>query len=73
MISEANIGLEEASSVCKDQTVQFVIPKMEMDIKCFVIEDGGLRVVPSDPQAQNSYGDGRAESTLKLTLKLKPT
>ena len=71
LLSEANTGLNQALDASKDQPVQFVIPKIEMDVKCFVINDGGVKIVSSNAEALNYYG-GKGESTLKLTFKLKP-
>jgi hypothetical protein len=69
MLSEANEGLHQALEASKDQPVQFIIPKMEMQIKCIVLSDNGLKLIPSDAQELNYYG-GKGESELKLTFKL---
>jgi hypothetical protein len=70
-MSDADTGLREALEASKDQPSQFIIPKIEMDIKCFVIKDKELQIVPSDAQALNYFGK-TGESTIKLTFKLKP-
>jgi hypothetical protein len=72
LLSEANDGLHSALEASKDEEVSFVIPKIEMDIKCFVINDDGLKIVSSNAEALNYYGGSKGESTLKLTFKLKP-
>ena len=69
IISEANDGLHQARDASQDQPVQFVIPKIEMQLKCLVIENDGLRIMPSNAQDQNYYG-GKGESELKLVFKL---
>ena len=71
LLNEANDGLHQASEASKDQPSQFVIPKIEMDINCFVINDDGLKLVSSDAEALNYY-DSKGKSVLKLTFKLKP-
>jgi hypothetical protein len=71
LLSEANDGLNQALEVSKDQPVQFVIPKMEMDLKCFIINDDSLKVISSNAEALNYFGS-KEESTIKLTFKLKP-
>jgi hypothetical protein len=71
LIGEANQGLHEALDTTSDQPVQFVIPKIEMDIKCFIISDSGVKVVPSNAESQTYYGKDQ-ESLLRLTFKLKP-
>ncbi|MCW4025637.1 MAG: hypothetical protein NWF01_11500 [Candidatus Bathyarchaeota archaeon] len=71
VISEANVGLNQALDASKDQPSQFVIPQIEMDIKCFVIKDSELKIVSSDAQTLNYFGK-KGESTIKLTFKLKP-
>ncbi len=71
LLNEANDGLHQALDASKDQPVQFVIPKMEMDIKCFVVNDDGLKIIPSNAEALNYFGS-KEESALKLTFKLKP-
>jgi hypothetical protein len=70
LLNEANIGLEQALELSKDQSSQFVIPKIEMDIKCFVLKEDGLKIVSSNAEALNYYGNN-GESTVKLTFKLK--
>ena len=52
-----------------DQPVQFVIPKMDLELKCLVLNDGGIKIVPSNAEELNYYG-ANAESELKLTFKL---
>ena len=69
LLSEANEGLNQAIDASQDQPVQFVIPKMEIQLKCLVLNDGGLKVVPSNAEELNYYGD-KAESELKLTFTL---
>ncbi len=71
LLIEANEGLHQALEASKDASTQFVIPKIEMDIKCFVIEDDGIKVVASNVEAKNRFGE-KAESTLKIIYKLKP-
>lgn len=51
-----------------DQPAQFVIPKIEMQIKCIVLEDKGLKVIPINVEEQNYYG-AKGESELKIVLK----
>jgi hypothetical protein len=70
LLNEANTGLNQAMDASRDQPVQFVIPKIEMQLKCLVLQDGGLKIVPSNAQEQNYYGD-KGESELKLTFKLE--
>ncbi|HSV50148.1 MAG TPA: hypothetical protein VLH35_07505 [Candidatus Acidoferrales bacterium] len=69
LLSEANDGLHQAMDASQDQPVQFVIPKIEMQLKCLVLEDDGLKIVPSNAEEQNYYG-GKGESEIKLILKL---
>ncbi len=69
LLSEANDGLNQALDATQDQPVQFVIPQIELHIKCLVLNDGGIKVVPSNAEELNYYGD-KAESELKLTFKL---
>jgi hypothetical protein len=69
ILSEANNGLNEALDASQDQPAQFVVPKIELQLKCFVLNEGGIKVVPSNPEELNYYGD-KAESELKLTFKL---
>jgi hypothetical protein len=71
VLNEANIGLEQGLEISKDQPAQFIIPKIEMDIKCFVLKEGELKIIPSDAEALNYHGS-KGESTVKLTFKLKP-
>lgn len=71
LISEANNGLYQALEASKDQPSQFVIPKIEIDIKSYIINDEGLKLMPSDAQTLNYYGS-KGESTVKLTFRLKP-
>jgi hypothetical protein len=71
ILSEANDGLHQANDACEDQPIQFVIPKMEMHIKCIVINDNGLKILSSDAETRNYYS-GKEESLLKFTFKLKP-
>jgi hypothetical protein len=68
LISEANSGLQQAMDASHDQPAQFVIPKMEMQLKCVVLEDNGLKVSPIDITEQNYYG-AKGESELKIVLK----
>jgi hypothetical protein len=69
MLSEANDGLNQAQDASQDQPVQFVIPKIELQLKCLVLHDGGVKIAPSNPEEQNYYCIN-AESELKLTFKL---
>ncbi len=71
LLSEANDGLEQALDASQDQLVLFTIPRIEMQLKCLVIEDGGIKIVPSNAQGLNYYGE-KGESELNLTFKLKP-
>ena len=71
LISEANDGLFQALDASQDQPVQFTVPKIEMDIKGFVVNDNGLKIVPSNAEELNYYRS-KAESTIKLTFKLNP-
>jgi hypothetical protein len=68
LISEANSGLQQAMDASHDQPAQFVIPKMEMQLKCVVLEDNCLKVSPIDMTEQNYYG-AKGESELKIVLK----
>lgn len=71
LLSEANDGLHQAMEASQDQPVLFVIPRMEMQIKCTVLNNNGLKIAPSNAEEFNYYGD-KGESELKLTFKLKP-
>jgi hypothetical protein len=71
LISEADNGLFQALDATKDQNAQFTVQKIEMDIKGFVISDNGLKIVSSNAEEVNYYGN-KAESVLKLTFKLDP-
>lgn len=68
MISEVNDGLQQATETSRDQPAQFVIPKIEMQLKCIVLEDNGLKVIPINAVEQNYYG-AKGESELKIVLK----
>jgi hypothetical protein len=68
LISEANSGLQQAMDASHDQPAQFVIPKIEMQLKCIVLEDNGLKVIPINVAEQNYYG-AKGESELKIVLK----
>jgi hypothetical protein len=72
LITEANNGLQAALEASKDEEAQFIIPKIEMDIKCFVINDDAIKIVSSNAESINYYGGSKGESSLKLTFKLKP-
>lgn len=69
LIGEANSGLQQASEASRDQPAQFVIPKIEMQLKCIVLEDSGLKVIPINATEQNYYG-AKGESELEIVLKL---
>ena len=69
LLSEVNDGLGQALDASQDQLVQFVIPKMEIQLKCLVFNDGGLKVVTSNAEELYYYGY-KAENELKLTFKL---
>ncbi len=69
LIDEANNGLNQAIDISQDQPVQFVIPKIELQLKCLVLHDNGLKIAPSNAEEQNQYNE-KGESELKLTLKL---
>jgi hypothetical protein len=69
LLSEANSGLNQALDASQDQPILFVIPKIDMQLKCLVLYDRGLEVVPSNVEEQNYFGR-LAESELKLTFKL---
>jgi hypothetical protein len=69
LLNEANTGLHQAAEASQDQAVQFIIPKIEMQLKCLVLQDGGLKFVPSNAEEHNYYG-GMGESELKLVFKL---
>lgn len=71
LISEANNGLDQALEASADQPSQFIIPKIEIDLKGVVVNDQGLKLLSSDAQALNYYGN-KGESTIKLTFRLKP-
>jgi hypothetical protein len=69
LLSEANYGLNQALNASQDQPVQFVIPQIKLHIKCLVLHDGGIKVVPFNVEELNYYGD-KVESELKLTFNL---
>jgi hypothetical protein len=69
LLEEANDGLYQAMDASQDQPVQFIIPKIEMQLKCLVLQDGGLKIVPSNAKDHNYYG-GKGESELKIVFKL---
>lgn len=69
LLSEANDGLNQALAASQDQPVKFVTPKIEFQVKCLVLNDDGIKVVPSNAEELNYYG-ANAESELKLTFKL---
>jgi hypothetical protein len=71
LISEANDGLHQAMEASQDQPVIFTIPQIDMQIKCIILNDGKLKIVPSNAEARNYYG-AQGESELQLTFKLKP-
>lgn len=68
LISEANSGLHQAMDASHNQPAQFVIPKIEMQLKCVVLEDNGLKAIPINVAEQNYYG-AKGESELKIVLK----
>jgi hypothetical protein len=71
LLSEANDGLHEAMDASRDQPVAFVIPKIEMQLKCTILGGDGLGIVPSNATESNYYNDSGL-STINLTFKLKP-
>lgn len=57
----------------QDQQAQFTINKIDMDLKCLVINDEGeIKVIPSNAEELNYYGK-KQQSTIKLSFKLTPT
>ena len=71
LISEANDGLNQALELSSDQPTVFVAPKVEIFLRCSVIENKGIKVVASNAFEANYYRD-TGDSQLKLTFKLKP-
>jgi hypothetical protein len=69
LLNEANTGLNQAIDASQDQPVQFTIPKIELHLKCLVLQDNCLNFVPSNAEERNQFGDN-GESELKLTFKL---
>ncbi len=70
-ITQANDGLHQAMQASKDQSCVFVIPQIDVQLQCLVVNDDGIGVVPLNASEKNYYGD-RGESQLQVTLKLKP-
>lgn len=71
LINQANQGLDQAAQATEDQPVAFTIPQIEIQLKCTVISDGQLGLIPSNAAESNYYSE-KGESELKLTLKLTP-
>jgi hypothetical protein len=71
LLCEANDGLDQALVASRDQPVAFTIPQIEIQLKCTVIYNESLKMIPSNASESNLYGDG-GESELKLTFKLVP-
>jgi hypothetical protein len=71
LLNQANQGLDQAAQATQDQPVAFTIPQIEIQLKCTVLNNGGLEVIPSNAAESNYYSD-KGESELKLTFKLKP-
>jgi hypothetical protein len=71
LISQANDGLAQATKASQDQPETFTIPQIEIQLKCTVISNDELEIIPSNASEANYYGD-RGESELKLTFKQVP-
>jgi hypothetical protein len=71
LINEANDGLHQAMEASKNELTAFTIPQIDMELKCTVLENEGLRFVPANAGQANYYGDA-GDSQIKLSLKLKP-
>ncbi|MCW4017148.1 MAG: hypothetical protein NWF00_00455 [Candidatus Bathyarchaeota archaeon] len=71
LISQANDGLDQAAQASNDQPVAFTIPQIEIQLKCTILHNRGLKIVPSNAAESNYYGDN-GESELKLTFKQAP-
>lgn len=71
LVQSANQGINEALDLSADQPVVFVAPKINLQLKCMVHNNGYLAVMPSNASVSNLYGRA-GESLLNLELKLKP-
>lgn len=71
LLQSANQGLNQALSLAEGQPVVFVAPKINIQIRCTVTNDGALAVSPSNATGKNLYG-AAGESLLNLEFKLKP-
>jgi hypothetical protein len=71
LLSQANDGLDQATKASEDQPVAFTIPQVEIQLKCTILSNKTLEIVPSNAAESNYYGDN-GESELKLTFKLVP-
>jgi hypothetical protein len=71
LLGEANEGQYQATEASKDQPVGFVIPKIEMELKCVILGNQSLEIVPSNASESNYYGD-KGTNQINLTFKLKP-
>ena len=71
LLSQGNDGLDQATQLSIDQPVAFTIPQIEIQLKCTIISDEGLKIIPSNATESNYYGE-KGESALKLIFKLAP-
>lgn len=71
LIQQANDGLYQALEASSGEDPVFVSPQIEVKIRCFVTQDGTIKISPSNGLASNYYGVN-GDSLLSLKLKLQP-
>jgi len=71
ILDQANMGLCEAMEAASDEEQIFIAPKIEVELRCVVLDNGGLKVVPSNGTLSNQYGV-EGDSIVSLVFRLKP-
>lgn len=72
LLEQANQGLHEAIDTASGESSMFIAPKIEIQLKCVVIDNNSvLEVMPFNGKISNEYGVN-GDSTVCLEFKLKP-
>jgi hypothetical protein len=71
LLDQANAGLSEAMEAASGEELMFVAPKIEIQLRCVVLDDAGLKIVPSNGTLSNQYGV-EGDSIVSLVFRLKP-
>lgn len=70
LINEANEGLNEALKISANQSVLFITPEIEFQLKCCVSRNTDLLLIPSNGFFSNYYNtSGESKISFKLRLK----